>query len=132
MATLLENVHTIATSGPFDRLSVMDRSGDFLYDGADPADFEAVWSDRFKGGLETDGTATERNLVAIESVRRQFNVGLAEPEPIIQTIRRDLGIWDLTAEETNDMSGRRRQPREPKDTPHGGHWTRWTNLRGRV
>ena len=110
----------------------MDRSGDFLYDGADPADFEAVWSDRFKGGLETDGTATERNLVAIESVRRQFNVGLAEPEPIIQTIRRDLGIWDLTAEETNDMPGRRRQPREPKDTPHGGHWTRWTNLRGRV
>ena len=97
VAVLPENVHTIATSGSFDRLSVMDRSGDFLYDGADPADFEAVWSDRFKGGLGVDGMAAEQSLVGIESIRRRFDVGLAESEPIIQTIRRDLGIWDSAA-----------------------------------
>ncbi len=94
---------------------------------SDSKSFRYIRSVRVIGKLAshgTSGTATERNLVAIESVRRQFDVGLAEPEPIIQTIRHDLGIWDLTAEETNDMSGRLRQPREPKDTPHGGHWTR--------
>lgn len=54
VAALPANVHTVAMSGLFDRLSVMDRSGAFLYDGDDSGLFERIWRDRFTGGLDTD------------------------------------------------------------------------------
>lgn len=127
VAALPSNVRTIATSGLFDRLSVMDRSGAFLYDGDDPDRFENVWSNRFLGGLDGDETEqAERVLDYIESIRRETGVGLEESEPVIEEIYADLGGRDLTAEleELDDMPPRRVQPREPKGTPRGGRWRR--------
>ena len=127
VAALPSNVRTIATSGLFDRLSVMDRSGAFLYDGDDPDRFENVWSNRFLGGLDGDETEqAERDLDYIESIRRETGVGLEESEPVIEEIYADLGGRDFTAEleELDDMPPRRVQPREPKGTPRGGRWRR--------
>lgn len=127
VAALPSNVRTIATSGLFDRLSVMDRSGAFLYDGDDPDRFENVWSNRFLGGLDGDETEqAERDLDYIESIRRETGAGLEESEPVIEEIYADLGGRDFTAEleELDDMPPRRVQPREPKGTPRGGRWRR--------
>lgn len=124
---LPSTVHAVAVSGLFDRLSVMDRSGAFLYDGTDPKHFESIWSDRFTAEPTADERLTvERNLVAIESIRQETGVGLEESEPVIEGIYADLGGRDLTAEleELDDMPPRRVQPREPKGIPRGGRWRR--------
>lgn len=124
---LPSNVHAVAVSGLFDRLSVMDRSGAFLYDGDDPERFEEVWGNRFLGGLDADESEqAERELDYIESIRRQTGVGLEESEPMVKGIRTDLDLRDFSAEleELDDMPPSHMQPREPKGTPHGGRWRR--------
>lgn len=124
---LPSTVHAVAVSGLFDRLSVMDRSGAFLYDGTDPKHFESIWSDRFTAEPTADERLmVERNLAAIESIRQETGVGLEESEPVIEGIYADLGGRDFTAEpeEPDDIPPRRVQPREPKGTPRGGRWRR--------
>lgn len=124
---LPSTVHAVAVSGLFDRLSVMDRSGAFLYDGTDPKHFESIWSDRFMAEPTADERLmVERNLAAIESIRQETGVGLEESEPVIEGIYADLGGRDFTAEpeEPDDIPPRRVQPREPKGTPRGGRWRR--------
>ena len=121
---LPSNVHAVATSGLFDRLSVVDRSGEFLYDGDDPDRFENTWSDRFLGGLDVDETKqVECDLNLIESIRRETGVGLEESEPVIERIYTDLGLRDFATEleEPDDMPPRRVRPR---GTPRGGRWRR--------
>lgn len=109
VAALPANVHAVAMSGLFDRLSVMDRSGAFLYDGDDSGLFERIWRDRFTGGLDADEKRlAERDLDYIESVRRALGVGEEESKPMLEAI-----------------PARRSQPREPKGTtPYGGRWKR--------
>lgn len=127
VGALPSTVHAVAVSGLFDRLSVMDRSGAFLYDGTDPNRFESIWSDRFTAEPTADERLmVERNLAAIESIRRETGVGLEESEPVIEEIYTGLGMRDFTAEleELDDMPSRRVQPREPKGTPRGGRWRR--------
>ena len=124
---LPSTVHAVAVSGLFDRLSVMDRSGAFLYDGTDPKHFESIWSDRFTAEPTADERLmVERNLAAIESIRQETGVGLEESEPVIEGIYADLGGRDFTAEpeEPDDIPPRRVQPRGPKGTPRGGRWRR--------
>lgn len=124
---LPSNVHAVAMSGLFDRLSVMDRSGAFLYDGDDPERFEETWNDRFFGGLDVDeAERAERELDYIESIRCRIGIGSEESEPVIERVYTDLGVRDFPAEleELDDMPPGRTQPREPKGTPHGGRWRR--------
>lgn len=123
---LPSNVHAVAVSGLFDRLSVMDRSGAFLYDGDDPERFEETWGNRFFGDLDADeAERAERELDYIESIRRRISIGSEESEPVIEGIYTDLGVRDFAAElEGLDDMPRRTQPREPKGTPHGGRWRR--------
>lgn len=128
VAALPANVHAVAMSGLFDRLSVMDRSGAFLYDGDDSGLFERIWRDRFTEGLDADEKRlAERDLDYIESVRRALGVGAEESEPVLEAIRADLGVRDyiIELEEPDALPpARRSQPREPKGTPYGGRWKR--------
>ena len=127
VAALPGTVHAVAVSGLFDRLSVMDRTGAFLYDGSDPQRFEDVWGTRFFGGPDKEESEqVGRELEYIESIRRETGIGLEESGPVFKVIRADLEASDLTSklDALDAMPARRPQPREPKGTPRGGRWRR--------
>lgn len=91
VSSLPVNVRKIAFSGLFDDFSVMDRSGQLLYDGADPESFVSVWLDRFAGPLAADELeAAERDLESVLKWREGSGIGMEETRTLLSAIKSDL------------------------------------------
>lgn len=74
-----------------DRLTVIDRDGGVLYDGADPDMFAGQWERGFHRPLSAVETADARmRLARIGSLRSVPGVGTALSDPVVASIRRSL------------------------------------------
>ena len=93
VANLPATVCAVAMSPLADRLTVIDRDGGVLYDGADPDMFAGRWEDGFHRPLSAVETADARmRLARIGSLRRVPGVGTALSDPVVLSIRRDLEV----------------------------------------
>lgn len=93
VANLPATVRAVAMSPLVDRLTVIDRDGGVLYDGADPDMFARRWEDGFHRPLSAVETADARmRLARIGSLRRVPGVGTALSDPVVLSIRRDLEV----------------------------------------
>ena len=81
----------VAASLLVDRLTVIDRDGGVLYDGADPDMFAGQWERGFHRPLSAVETADARmRLARIGSLRSVPGVGTALSDPVVASIRRSL------------------------------------------
>ncbi len=92
VANLPANVREIASSGVFDRLTVIDRDGGVLMDGDDTDAFVLAWRDGFTRAL----TAGEHDFVVgitgrLEALAHGLTPGNAGAFAVLDSIRADLG-----------------------------------------
>lgn len=91
VANLPATVRAVAASLLVDRLTVIDRGGGVLYDGADPDMFAVQWERGFHRPLSAVETADARmRLARIGSLRSVPGVGTALSDPVVASIRRSL------------------------------------------
>ncbi len=91
VANLPATVRAVAASLLVDRLTVIDRDGGVLYDGADPDMFAGQWERGFHRPLSAVETADARmRLARIGSLRSVPGVGTALSDPVVASIRRSL------------------------------------------
>lgn len=91
VANLPATVRAVAMSPLADRLTVIDRDGGVLYDGADPDMFAGQWERGFHRPLSAVETADARmRLARIGSLRSVPGVGTALSDPVVASIRRSL------------------------------------------
>ncbi|WP_270319490.1 zeta toxin family protein [Bifidobacterium adolescentis] len=91
VANLPATVRAVAASLLVDRLTVIDRGGGVLYDGADPDMFAGQWERGFHRPLSAVETADARmRLARIGSLRSVPGVGTALSDPVVASIRRSL------------------------------------------
>lgn len=91
MANLPATVRAVAMSPLVDRLTVIDRDGGVLYDGADPDMFAGQWERGFHRPLSAAEAADARmRLARIGSLRSVPGVGTALSDPVVASIRRSL------------------------------------------
>lgn len=91
VANLPATVRAVAMSPLVDRLTVIDRDGGVLYDGADPDMFAGQWERGFHRPLSAAEAADARmRLARIGSLRSVPGVGTALSDPVVASIRRSL------------------------------------------
>ena len=91
LANLPATIRAVAMSPLIDRLTVIDRDGGVLYDGADPDMFAGQWERGFHRPLSAVETADARmRLARIGSLRSVPGVGTALSDPVVASIRRSL------------------------------------------
>ncbi|MFR0558200.1 zeta toxin family protein [Pseudoscardovia radai] len=109
VGNLPRTVPQVAGSGLMDRLTVLERSGNVLYDGDDPARFVAVWQQGFDRTLTADeigfAATTWECLVGL---CEEFTPNNLEAHHVLELIRADIDRSAGAGEQPD-------QPMEPEE-----------------